>query len=45
MPKIEKLEDIKVKPRIANCWPKANKEVVKKSERLLNITNVNHLFY
>jgi hypothetical protein len=34
MPKIEKLEDVQVKQRIANCWPKANKEVIKKSECL-----------
>lgn len=30
MPIIDKLEDVKVKQRIANCWPKANKEVIKK---------------
>ncbi|GAA5800540.1 hypothetical protein HPULCUR_005975 [Helicostylum pulchrum] len=32
MPQIENLEDAKVKTRIANCWPKANKEVVKKGK-------------
>lgn len=35
MPKIEKLEDVQVKQRIANCWPKANKEVIKKSKYLI----------
>lgn len=30
MPKIENLEDIKVKQRIANCWPVANKDIIKK---------------
>lgn len=32
MPQIENLEDVKVKTRIANCWPKANKAVLKKGK-------------
>ncbi|KAI8644844.1 hypothetical protein BD408DRAFT_339777 [Parasitella parasitica] len=31
MPKIEKLDDVNVKQRIAKCWPKANKEAIKKT--------------
>lgn len=37
MPKIESLEDIKVKQRIANCWPKANKEIVRKGKKSVQI--------
>lgn len=32
MPKIESLQDVKVKQRIANCWPTANKDVLKKNK-------------
>lgn len=30
MPIIENLEDVKVKQRVAKCWPKANKDIFKK---------------
>ncbi|CEP10770.1 hypothetical protein [Parasitella parasitica] len=42
MPKIEKLEDVKVKQRIAKCWPKANKEVIKKTVTFTPLQD--HLF-
>lgn len=32
MPKIESLDQVQVKQRIAKCWPKANKQVIKKSK-------------
>lgn len=32
MPKIENLQDVKVKQRIANSWPTANKEVIRKNK-------------
>ncbi|GAN05080.1 DUF1253 domain-containing protein [Mucor ambiguus] len=42
MPKIESLEDVHVKQRIANCWPKANKEVIKKTVTFTPLQD--HLF-
>lgn len=30
MPTVTNLDDIKVKQRIANCWPVANKDIIKK---------------
>lgn len=38
MPKIESLENVHVKQRIAKCWPKANKEVIKKSKWKMQAT-------
>lgn len=40
MSKIESLEDVQVKQRIAKCWPKANKEVIKKSKLTIQVTGV-----
>lgn len=36
MPTITNLEEVKVKQRIANCWAKANKEVIKKGKWIVD---------
>ncbi|KAL7311382.1 rRNA-binding ribosome biosynthesis protein utp25 [Mucor circinelloides] len=43
MPKIESLDQVQVKQRIAKCWPKANKQVIKKTITFTPLQD--HLFH